>query len=213
MSTPVSHTFVSTICKISARPAVYIYVRGSEASEKDLLSDQQIVDLVKEGKVDAFGQLVARYEKPVFRLAWSMLTNWNDAEDAAQEAFIRAYRNLSRYREMRTFWAWLRRITVNVCLNRARPASLASLEEIDESRCCVGDPVCEAVMSAEEGRDLRRMVHELPYPYRSVLVLKYLEGMSYAEIAEALDETLSNVQVRIHRAKKMLRQRMKVCAE
>ena len=159
-----------------------------------------------------FGELVARYQKPVFRLARGMLPDRADAEDAAQEVFIRAYKSLPAYVESGRFWGWLRRITVNVCLKKVRPAILTSLEDADEIPGRAGDEVYETVIRAEEAKELRRMVHQLPPPYRSVIVLKYLEDMSYAEIAETLGESVSNIQVRIHRAKKMLRERMEVHA-
>lgn len=178
-----------------------------------MLTDQQILSMVAGGRAEAFGELVARYQKPVFRLASGMLPNQADAEDAAQEAFIRAYRNLSTYRESGKFWWWLRRITVNVCLSKIRPVVLTSLDEAEDILGHEGDAVLESVVCAAEAEELRRMVHQLPPAFRSVIVLRYLEDMSYAEIAEALGESISNVQVRLHRAKKMLRERMKVCAE
>ena len=84
-------------------------------------SDQQIIRLVIGGKTEVFGELVARYQAPVFRLASSMLANRADAEDVSQEVFIKAYRNLSTYCESGRFWGWLRRITVNTCLNKVCP--------------------------------------------------------------------------------------------
>ncbi len=178
-----------------------------------MLDDQQIMSLAADGRAEMFGELVARYQKPVFRLACSMLGNRSDAEDAAQEAFIRAYKNLSTYTESGRLWGWLRRITINVCLKKARSVITTSLEEVDEIPGHAGDQVYETVASSAQSEALRRMVHQLPLPYRSVIVLKYLEDMSYAEIAETLGETLSNVQVRIHRAKKMLRERTEACRD
>lgn len=178
-----------------------------------LLSDHQIIGLVAEGDAEMFGELVERYQKPVFRLACSMLGNHADAEDAAQEVFIRAYRFISSYAESGRFWGWLRKITVNVCLRRCRPAHTVSLEEIDDMPGRAGDTVAESVIGAFESAELRRMIHELPPAYRSVVVLRYLEDMTYADIAETVGESLANVRVRLHRAKKMLRERMKVNAE
>lgn len=179
--------------------------------EMNLLSDQKIIGLVVEGKTDVFGELVARYQKPVFRLAYSLLTDRADAEDAAQEVFIKAFRSLSSYTESGRFWGWLRRITINTCLKKTHLPKHASLDELGDIATNY-ESVYESVVSSEGMRELRRMIHELPTPYRSVIVLKYLEDMSYAEIATALGDTVSNVQVRIHRAKKMLRERMKVQA-
>ena len=200
-------------CKGNVRfspPQVFIHVRA--VTERDVMSDQEIIGLVARGEAEMFGELVARYQKPVFRLACSMLPDRADAEDAAQEVFIRAYKSLPAYIESGRFWGWLRRITVNVCLKKVRPAILTSFEDADEIPGRAGDEVYETVIRAEEAKELRRMVHQLPPPYRSVIVLKYLEDMSYAEIAETLGESVSNIQVRIYRAKKMLRERMEVHA-
>lgn len=175
-----------------------------------MLSDQQIIGLVTSGKAEMFGELVARYQMPVFRLATSILANRSDAEDAAQEVFIRAYRSLAGYTESGRFWGWLRRITVNVCLKKVRSVKHTPLDEIGEVPSCAGDEVSDSVIGSAEADELRRMIYQLPPPYRSVIVLKYLEDMSYAEIAEALGESISNIQVRIHRAKKMLREKAMV---
>lgn len=176
-----------------------------------MLSDQQIIELVLKGNTNKFGELVSRYQKLVYKLAYSILSNTPDAEDAAQETFIRAYNNLSTYTDKGRFWGWLRRITINMCIRRVRPMVLTSLEDIDELCADINDSVYESVIGAQENDDLRRMIFSLPPAYRSVVVLKYLEDMSYSEIAEALNESVQNIQVRLFRAKKMLRERMKVC--
>ena len=90
---------------------------------------------------------------------------------------------------------------------------MESIEEIDEIPDRAGDAGLESVIRSEEAERLRAIVHALPPIYRWVIVLKYLEDMSYAEIADTLGETVANVQVRVHRAKKMLRERMEVCAK
>ena len=190
---------------------MFIYVKGNIKSlEKDLLSDQQIINLVVKGDTDMFGDLVARYQMPVYRLALSMLCNRADAEDAAQEVFIRAYKSLPKYVESGKFWGWLRRIAVNICIRHIKPAITQSIDDIDEISNSGGDDVCDSIIISAQAQNLRMEVRKLPPAYRSVIVLKYLEDMSYAEIAEILNESVSNIQVRIYRAKKMLRERIKV---
>lgn len=176
---------------------------------RGLLSDQQLIGLAVEGRAEMFGELVARYQKPVYRLACAMLSDRTEAEDAAQEVFIKAHRHLAGYSEAGRFWGWLRRITINVCLRKVRPV-MTSLDEIGEIPGPAGDVVYQTIASAELAQELRESIDRLPPHYRSVIVLKYLEDMSYAEISEALGETVSNVQVRAHRAKKLLREGMKV---
>ncbi|MCE5197437.1 MAG: sigma-70 family RNA polymerase sigma factor [Armatimonadota bacterium] len=178
-----------------------------------MLSDQQIIGQVIKGKAEMFGELVARYQTPVFRLAFSILADRAEAEDAAQEVFIRAYSKLSSYTDSGKFWGWLRRITVNICLDKIRPYTVISLDDVNEIPAQSGDSVYESVACSTEATELRETIYQLPPAYRSVIVLKYLEDMNYAEIAEMLGESIPNVRVRIHRAKKMLRERMKVCAQ
>jgi RNA polymerase sigma-70 factor (ECF subfamily) len=176
-----------------------------------LLSDERIVDMIMQGRVELFGELLSRYRRLVYRLACSILGR-NEAEDAVQEVFIRVYKNISSHRESGRFWSWLRRITVNVCLKKTRPAMI-SLDEIDEMPGHERDIVSESVISAIESAELKILIRELPPIYRCVIVLKYLEDMSYCEIAEVLGENVSNIGVRLHRAKEMLRARMRVNAD
>lgn len=196
--------------RFHVRHVFYICSRQSQM-ENGLHSDQQIIGWVVEGKAEMFGELIKRYQLPVYRLAFRLLPNHADAEDAAQEAFIRAFQKLSTYTDSGQFWGWIRRITVNICLRKAASAKPVCLDYIDEEVFETID-ICESVICSEEADELRRVISELPQAYLSVVVLKYLEDMSYAEIAEILDESISNIQVRLYRAKKMLRERMKVCA-
>jgi RNA polymerase sigma-70 factor (ECF subfamily) len=167
--------------------------------------------MIVQGRVELFDELLSRYRRPVYRLACSILGR-DEAEDAAQEVFIRAYKNISSYRESGRFWGWLRRITINVCLKKTRPAHV-SLDEIDEMPSRETDSVSESVINAIESAELKVLIRELPPVYRYVIILKYLEDMSYSEIAEVLGESVSNIGVRLHRAKEMLRTRMKVNAD
>jgi RNA polymerase sigma-70 factor (ECF subfamily) len=179
--------------------------------EKRLLSDERLVEMIVKGRAELFDELVERYRRPVTRLACSILGR-EDAEDAAQEVFIRAYKSISNYRESGRFWCWLRRITINVCLKRTRPVVI-SLDEINEIPSHEADCVSRSVIDAIEAAELKSIIQELPPAYRYVIVLKYLEDMNYSEIAEILGESVSNVGVRLHRAKEMLRARMKVDAD
>lgn len=176
-----------------------------------MLSDQQIVSLVNKGKVDMYSELVVRYQQPVYRLACNLLANRTDAEDASQEVFLRAYKSLSTYSDQGRFWGWLRRITINICLRQASHIQTTAIDDLEDIIDSESSEICESMIHLEEMEELRKMINQLPLSYRSVIVLKYLEDMSYVEIAEILDDSISNIQVRIHRAKKMLRERVKVC--
>jgi len=182
---------------------------GHKALENDLLIDQQIIGLVNNGKIDAFGELVARYQVPVFNLAYSLLTNRADAEDATQDVFLRAYKSLHTYTGQGLFWSWLRRITVNICIRQAQSAKPIYCDDMD-TFIDTDSEVCESIICSEELEELRTMIYRLPLQYRSLIVLKYYEDMSYAEISEILGESVSNIQVRLFRARKMLQESAKV---
>lgn len=185
---------------------MYLYMRdGHKVLESDLLSDQQIIDLVSKGMIDTFGELVERYQMQVFNLSFSLLANRADAEDATQDVFLRAYKSLYTYAGKSLFWSWLRRITVNVCLRRVQAAKPIYFDDMD-TFIDSGDEICDSIIYSEELEELRKNIYRLPINYRSVIILKYLEDMSYLEISEILGVNVSNIQVRLSRARKMLRE-------
>ncbi len=174
-----------------------------------MLSDEHIIRRVRKGNTGGFRELMRLYEKQVFRLAYRILERREEAEDAAQEAFLLAYRNLDSYVEKGLFWPWLRRITVNCCLKRL-PREIPSDEVcnlIDRS-VLPGDPVEETVLARLALDEVRSAIAELPDSYRVAIVLRYEEGLSYKGIADTLGESVGVVQVRLHRARKMLTERL-----
>ncbi len=156
------------------------------------------------------GELVQRYERDVFNLAYRMLNERTEAEDAAQEAFLRAYANLERYDPDRSFKTWILSITSNHCIDRLRRRRLVwlSLEE---------EPVMphpaltsdipgpeEAALTNERNVLVQGLLDDLNPDYRLAVVLRYWYDLSYAEIAEMLDTTESAVKSRLFRARQAL---------
>lgn len=163
-----------------------------------------------EGDQHAFGQLVEEYQNAVFNLTYRMLGDPQEAEDAAQEAFLRAYANLTRYDPDRSFKTWLLSIASNHCIDRLRKRRLTWLS-IDEE----GLPPHPNLVSREQGPEdayldgersaaIQELMAELPADYRAVVVLRYWYDMSYIEIAEALDTTESAIKSRLFRARQAL---------
>src|SRR5215470_16083983 len=138
----------------------------------------QVLGRAISGDISAFEQIVIRYERRVLNLAWRLLGNGEDAQDASQEVFLRAFRFLHRFDSTRPFEPWLIRLTVNVCrdLGRKRPASVG----LDEDRLQAGsDPHAE--LSSEEQRQLlHRALQSLPEKERAAVVLRDIEGFSTA---------------------------------
>jgi RNA polymerase sigma-70 factor (ECF subfamily) len=171
--------------------------------------DLPLVEQALAGDADAFGDLVGRYERPVFNLAYRMLGDPREAEDAAQEAFIRAYTNLFRYDVNRSFKTWILSITSNHCIDRLRKRRLTYLS-IDEP--LPPHPALTSDMQAPEAAALERersqkiqdMLNELNEEYRLVVVLRYWYDMSYQEIADMLETTESAIKSRLFRARQAL---------
>jgi RNA polymerase sigma-70 factor (ECF subfamily) len=161
------------------------------------------------GDPQAFGELVLRYERDVFNLTYRMLNNRGEAEDAAQEAFLRAYSNLDRYDQDRSFKTWLLSIASNHCIDRLRRRRLTwlSLEEPLPPHPALTSDIPgpeEATLSNEQSLLVQELLDELSPDYRLAVVLRYWYDYSYAEIADMLETTESAVKSRLFRARQAL---------
>ncbi len=171
-----------------------------------------LVKRAQGGDMSAFESLVREYERFVYNLAYKLLNDQQDAEDASQEAFIKAFRSISSFRGDSKFSVWLYRLTSNVCIDmlRRRPAPAVSLSVDDDGADAQLDiPDIRFQPENElERQELRRAVgsalSSLPDNYRQVLVLREIGGHSYDEIAGSLHLDLGTVKSRIFRARKKL---------
>jgi RNA polymerase sigma-70 factor, ECF subfamily len=163
------------------------------------------------GDRDAFGELMRRHQQAVFNTAYRLLGNRQDAEDATQEAFIRAYRALTAFDTTRPPAPWLKKIAANICLNRLEAAPPAAVELDDKAWGELpGSPHPEDVaQSRAVNRRLRSEVLNLPPRYRAVIELRHFQELSYDEIALALKRPLSDVKSDLFRARKLLAERLK----
>ncbi len=172
-------------------------------------SDSLWVQRTLAGDPQAFGELVQRYERDVFNLAYRMLNERGEAEDAAQEAFLRAYSNLDRYDVSRPFKTWLLSITSNHCIDRLRRRRLVwlSLEEPLPPHPALTSDIPgpeEATLNNERNVLVQELLDELSPEYRLAVVLRYWYDLSYAEIAEMLETTESAIKSRLFRARQTL---------
>jgi RNA polymerase sigma-70 factor, ECF subfamily len=184
------------------------------------VSDElKLVRAAKAGDIGAFEQLVHRYDRNVFRIAQHITQNREDAEDVVQDAFLKAYENLKSFQEQSKFYTWLVRIAVNEALmrlRRRRPERMVSLDEevkTDEDSMPreVADwsPNPEQLYTQSELRDiLTKTIQGLPSSFRTVFVLRDVEGLSTEETAEALDLSIPAVKSRLLRARLQLRERL-----
>ena len=163
------------------------------------LTDADLVSRAQTGQLDAFEELVRKHRLATYRVALRMLGDESDAEDATQDAFVQAWRNLGGFRADAAFPTWMYRIVTNRCLNmlraRRRTEPLPDDREAPASR---PDRITEARWQVE---DLKLAILRLTPEQRAPLVLRELQGCSYEEIAEALDVSISAVKSRLHRAR------------
>jgi RNA polymerase sigma-70 factor, ECF subfamily len=179
-------------------------------------TDEIIVQRALTGDADAFGEIVRRWERRIFALAYGILGREEDARDATQETFLAAFRNLRGFRGEAKVSSWLHRIAVNQCITRQRQArvrSEAALEDEEEKNSArFAMPVHYApprvVESRQETVAVRRAVNSLPVELRQVVIMKEFEELTFREIAEVLDLPLSTVKSRLYTAIKQLQMRL-----
>ncbi|NOZ07042.1 MAG: sigma-70 family RNA polymerase sigma factor [Chloroflexi bacterium] len=157
------------------------------------------------GNEESFIQLADAYASPVYNLAYRMLGNAAEAEDAAQETFIRVYTRLHTYDRSRKFSSWLLSIASHHCIDRLRRRrdNAVSLDELPpwNEPACEGEAPVQKVIRREREETIRRLLDQLPPHYRLVMVLRYWYDLSYEEMAEVTGSTVSAIKSRLHRAR------------
>lgn len=192
-----------------------IQTQGTEEIHPDLA----LVAQAKQGDVQAFEQLVKRYDRQVFRIAQHITQNREDAEDVVQDAFLKAFEKLDQFQGNSKFYTWLVRIAVNESLMRLRRRKTGKMVSIDEDietdegsvprDLAEWRPDPEALYGQSELADiLRKTINGLPPGFRIVFVLRDVEGLSTEETAESLGLSIPAVKSRLLRARLQLRERL-----
>ncbi len=180
------------------------------------LSDEELVARARKGDRPAFAQLVDRHRVSVFNLTLRIVGNREDAEEAAQDVFVRAFRSLDRFRGDARFATWLYRIAVNVSLSSARRSrrdlSTSSLSEPEDDDDGLPMQIpdtsanpAERFEQAEYREQVRNLVSALPPIYSAVISMYHIQSLSYDEISEALELPIGTVKARLFRARAALR--------
>ena len=174
---------------------------------------------LKKGDQDAFADIVDFYKDKIYQLCYRMVGNAHEAEDIAQEAFIRAYINIHSYDLQRKFSTWLYRIATNLCIDRIRKkkpdyyldAEVAGTEGLNMYSQVAADGLLpeEEVENIELQGEIQQQILKLPDKYRSVIVLKYIDELSLKEISEILGLPVNTVKTRIHRGREALRKQLR----
>jgi RNA polymerase sigma-70 factor, ECF subfamily len=189
------------------------------AATTEVRDEAQMIAKILAGNSQLFHELIRPYERRVYVMALSFLHNEADAEDAAQEAFLKAFRNLSSFRGEAKFGTWLVSITLNEARSRIRSRDTVKMESLDESPDDQGhtspallrdwkEIPSEALERKEVRLLLQRAITALPLIYREVFQLRDIEQLSVNEAAAALGISIPAVKVRLHRARMMLQKKL-----
>lgn len=180
---------------------------------------KQNIKLVKKGDQSAFEEIVGYYQNKVFAICYRMIGNRQEAEDIAQEAFIRAYLNIQSFDEDRKFSTWLYRIATNLTIDRIRKKKPdyyldAEVKGTDGLNLYAQLPMEQAlpeeeVESLEMQSYIQNEIMQLPAKYRSIIALRFIDELSLKEISEVLEIPVGTVKTRIHRGREALRKRLR----
>lgn len=179
-------------------------------------SDELIVERALTGDAEAFGEIVRRWERRIFALAYGMLGREEDARDATQETFVAAFRNLRGFRGEAKVSSWLHRIAVNQCISRQRRTKVRGEWALDDEQekqasrfaAPISYSPARVVEARQETLAVRRAINSLPIELRQIVVMKEFEELTFREIADALDLPLSTVKSRLYTALKQLQMRL-----
>jgi RNA polymerase sigma-70 factor (ECF subfamily) len=178
-------------------------------SDQTAVEEARWVEQASRGDRQAFARIVEAYQRPIFNLCYRMLGDGAEAEDAAQESFIRAFLKLGSYDSSRKFSSWLFSIASHYCIDRLRKRRIKwlSLDELPPWRSNLGDDKPqpeESIIDVETTDEIRELLETLPPEYRAAVIMKYWHDMAYEEIAASLNTTVSAIKSRLFRARKMM---------
>ena len=180
-----------------------------------------VVEQLKAGSEEAFGWLISRYQQPLYSLIYRIVPNPGDAADVTQEVFVKVFRGITHFHGEASLRTWIYRIALHEALNQRRWWSRHRRQEIaieaDEDQYPSGGEVLidhhespfEAAAQAEVSARVEAALREVPEPFRSVVVLRDIEGFGYEEIAEFLDVNLGTVKSRLMRGRAHLKNRLR----
>ena len=180
-------------------------------------TDEELVASATAGDLESFNQLVVRWERPIYALAYRTLGREEDARDVVQEAFLRAYRGLKGFKGEAKFSSWLYRITLNLCrdwMRRERRAPIVSVPEgtdpieLADDRASPAESVEDLVARREMSAAVARAMADLPEEQRAAIMLKEYHGLTFQEIADMLDCPLSTVKTRLYQGLTVLRRQL-----
>lgn len=181
------------------------------------LDDKQLVARAQSGDRHAFEALVRKYQRRIFRLAFGMLKNQEDAMDVSQDAFVRVHQHLDRFKGDAAFYTWLYRITTNLCIDRIRRNRGEQVEyedglaredhtaaELGLRRSAAATHPGKSTLRHELGDHISRALEQLPEKHRQILLLREIEGLSYEDLSLTLEIKKGTVMSRLFHARKKM---------
>lgn len=182
------------------------------------MTDQELIAGCKKGSREAFNELMLKYQKQVFNIAYGMLSDFDDASDAAQEVFVKVYRSIASFKGQSSFTTWLYRICANVCndmLRKRQRRGISISLDADETENSVPSELPseeptpeESLEQSERQRAVREAINSLSREYREIIVYSDLQQLSYDEIAAILKCPTGTVKSRLNRARNALRKKL-----
>jgi RNA polymerase sigma-70 factor (ECF subfamily) len=180
------------------------------------VTDEELVSRSQGGDVDSFNQLILRWERPIYALAYRVIGREEDARDVCQEAFLRAYRALPGFKGQAKFSSWLYRIALNLCrdwIRRQRRTPVIEIPEgVDPTEMAVDAEPAESIEDLVARRELSGIVEEamkaLPEEQRTAIILKEYHGLTFQEIADLQGVPLSTVKTRLYQGLNVLRRHL-----
>ena len=179
------------------------------------VNDEELVKRVKNGDIDAFEEIIAKYEKRVFNLIYNVLKNDNEIEDVAQEVFVKVYKNIDKFQGNSSLYTWIYRITTNLCLDyikkRKEVIYIDEKLQLDDGEVELQLPSDEKLQDElyeekELKEKLQKSIAKLPDKQRMMIILRDIKGLSYEEISEVLEMKLGTVKSQINRARLKLKE-------
>ncbi len=182
--------------------------------------DNLLIEQCLKGQQGSFSELIDKYKKLVFNLAYRMTNNLDDAEDISQEVFIRVYKSLYNFNPNYKFSTWLYQMTLNLCRDRFRKGKISSVsldaplnkdDQKDLSSLISdneNDPE-EIFIEVEQTNFINDLITSLPFKYREVIILRHLKDLSYDEMSKILNISLGSVKSRLFRARELLKNKLK----
>jgi RNA polymerase sigma-70 factor, ECF subfamily len=188
-----------------------------ENSKEKILTDEALVSRSKNGDKAAFEVLVKRYSRYVYTTAFFIMRDFHEAEDISQEVFVKVYLSISGFRGLSSFKTWIRKLTINTCIDKIRVRSKksnqkVSLDNLMENTEIVFSDFKQNIekffQDSQTVKEILKIIVNLEESYRIPLVLRDLQDYSYREIAVLLNKPIGTVKTNIHRARKIIKEKI-----